>query len=226
MKKFTLLLFALTMIVFTSEGQIKLKNKAEKKANQVIDDLLFGKKKKNQESSSEDTGSRTVSESPTSSEKTDSYTPQDVDFATLEMGKSIHFNTLINILPEMTQGFLRNGKPNGATYNTQGISYSTGSKEYKNGDREMTITLNDYLGAEYFATAQTAQQFEYESTEGYSKSVEINGMKGWISYENDSKQGTLMLFKDERFFAIIQAENTSENELTAIANDLNLSRLK
>ncbi|MFK7951721.1 MAG: hypothetical protein AB8B73_02660 [Ekhidna sp.] len=227
MKKFTLLLFSLFAVSFVSEAQLKLKKKAEKKANQVIDDFLFGKKKKNnQESSNSNSNTNTSNSVSNSTESNDSYTPEEVNFESLNLGEAIHFNTLINMLPERTQGFSRSGKPNGARYNTQGMSYSTGSKEYLNGDREMTITLNDYLGAEYFATAQTAQQFEYESTDGFSKSVELNEMNGWMTYDNSSQQGTIMLFRSERFFATITTEKTSESELKAIANDLNLSRLK
>ncbi len=232
MKTATLVLLALTLNLYTSSAQINLKRKAEKKADQVIDDFLFGKKKKKQQANDTPSTPTTPDVSTGTSggseqnQNNDGYTPQDVDFNSLNLGESIHFNTLINMLPERTQGFTRQGKPEGARYTTGGSSFSTGSKTYQKGDREMTITLNDYLGAEYLASAQTAQQFEYESTDGYAKSVEIDGIPGWISYDYESKEGTLLLFKDNRFYATVQAYDTSEEELKAIAKDINLSRLK
>jgi len=149
-----------------------------------------------------------------------------VDFGSLDMTKSVSFRVLMDMLPERTQGFVRDGKPQGARYSTQGVSYSFASKDYRNGDREMTISLNDYLGAEYIATAQSAQQFEYESTDGYAKSIEVDGIPGWISYDYDDREGTLFLSLDQRFYATVQAENTTEEELKGAASDVKLGRLK
>ncbi len=213
-----------------TNAQIRIKKKAEKKANQVIDDFLFGKKKKNNgsensssEGSSTDAGS---SGSSTTGGEVDSYIPEEVDFGSLDLANSVDFRVLMNMLPERTQGFSREGKPQGARYSTQGVSYSTATKSYVNGDREMNITLNDYHGAEFIASAQSAQQFEYESTDGYAKSIEVDGIPGWISYDYNDKRGTLFLYLAERFYTTVSADNTSEEELKGAAADVRLSRLK
>lgn len=231
MKRIAIILLLSILGTSYTNAQILIKKKAEKKANQVIDDFLFGKKKKNSNQSSTSAGESSsepntpIGSSPNQGEE-DSYTPQPVNFGSLDLSKSVSFRVLIDMLPEKTQGFVREGKPQGARYNTQGVSFSTASKNYRNGDREMTITLNDYLGAEYFASAQTAQQFEYESTEGYSKSIEVDGIPGWISYDYGNKEGTMFLYLQQRFYATIQADNTSEEELKAAASDVKLSRLE
>lgn len=225
-------LFALALAVLAGancQAQIRID---EEKAVEVIDVLFGRKKKKNQNSNATvpnygDYGQSSGSESQSEPlEDEDDYTPEEVDFGSLDMTRAISFRVLINMLPERTQGFSRNRKPEGARYSTQGISYSTGMKEYKNGNREMTISLNDYLGAEYIASAQTAQQFEYESTDGYAKSVEVDGIPGWVSIDYENNEGTLFLYLQERFYATVTTTDTSESELVAIAGDIKLARLK
>ena len=225
MKKLSFILIAMLVGTSYTNAQIQLKKKTEKKANQVIDDFLFGKKKKkkNQEDSSTQPTSPT---SGTDGGEVDDYTPNEVDFSSLDLSKSVHFSVLIDLLPERTQGFSRDGKPQGSRYSTQGVSFSTGMKNYSDGEREMTITLNDYLGAEFYANAQSAQQFEYESTEGFAKSIEIDGIPGWVNIEYGDNDGTLFLYLEERFYATVNTTNTSEEELKAIASDIKLSRLK
>ncbi len=228
MKKIVFTLVIALLATSYTNAQIRIKKKAEKKADQVIDDFLFGKKKKkNQENSGNESS---TSEAPAGGNsgggEVVDYTPQPVDFGSLDFTKSISFRVLMDMLPEQTQGFRREGKPQGARYSTQGVSYSFASKEYRNGDREMTISLNDYHGAEFIASAQSAQQFEYESTDGYAKSIEVDGIPGWISFEYGDNRGTLFLYLEQRFYATVQAENTSESELKAAASDIKLGRLK
>ncbi len=227
MKKVLLTLLVGVMTLSFTDAQIKIKKKAEKKANQVIDDFLFGKKKKKDEDNNSSTSSGPgSSDSGQSGGTIDDYTPSEVDFGALDLSQSVSFRVLIDMLPEQTQGFVRSEKPNGARYTTQGVSFSTASKNYTNGAREMTITLNDYLGAEFLASAQSAQQFEYESTDGYAKSIEVDGIPGWINIDYSDNNGTLFLYLEERFYTTVQADNTSESELKAAAADVKLSRLQ
>lgn len=226
MKKLSIILVALVGFSLATQAQLNLKKKGEKKANQVIDDFLFGKKKKKNNETSDNTSSPQAGGSSDTDGSVNDYTPEEVDFGSLDFSKSISFRTLINMLPERTQGFSRDGKPEGARYSTQGVSYSTGMKDYLNNGREMTITLNDYLGAEFYATALTAQQYEYESTDGYAKSIEVDGLAGWINFEYDSGEGTLFLSLSQRFYMTVQAEGTNEEELRAVASDVDLGRLQ
>ncbi|MDW3192206.1 MAG: hypothetical protein R8G66_07570 [Cytophagales bacterium] len=217
------------MLLSNVYGQVDWKRKAEKKADQVVDKLLFGKKKKknaeqNQEVNQPNPDYSTSSQEETSNE--DTFQPESVDFESIDMGNSIPFRTLINILPESTQGYQREGKPEGSTMKMQGVAYSMAQKSYSNGSKDLEITLYDYLGAESYAMAMTSGQYEYESTEGYSKSIVIDSMNGWITYDNSSKESNLMLFKDGRFWVMVSGENLDENALTNIAKDVDLGRLK
>ena len=228
MKKRHIVYFiALLCLVSYSDAQIRLKRKAEKKADQVIDNLLFGKKKKQQQSTTPTTPTTPTGMPENSSggdNSVDDYTPKEVDWSGINLGETIHFSTLINMLPERTQGFTRSQKPEGAMYSTQGFKYSMGEKTYEKDGRQLTITLADYRGSEFLVGAQT-QQMEYESTDGFAKSVESNGMQGWISIEYDDNQGNMVMTKKQRILVSIDTNGTNEGELKAIFDDLNLSRL-
>lgn len=228
--KRTILLFTFVMLLSNVYGQVDWKRKAEKKADQVVDKLLFGKKKKKKQVEQDQEANQPLPNySPSSQEEPSdeqTFQPEPVDFGSIDMGNSIPFRTLINILPESTQGYRRVGKPEGSTMKMQGVAYSMAQKSYTNDTKELEITLYDYLGAESYATAMTAGQYEYESTEGYSKSIVVDDMNGWITYDNSSKESNLMLFKDGRFWVMVSGENLDEDALTSIAKDLDLGRLK
>lgn len=224
MKKHHLLLITAFMLIgYTSTAQIKLKKKAEKKANDVIDNLLFGKKKKKASQTSSPNSSST-STSGAAGGKIDSYTPKEVDWEGIDVGSTIHFSTLIDMLPESTQGFSRSEKPEGAMYSTAGFKYSTAIKQYNKDGQSLTISLSDYLGAEYLVATQT-QKYEYESTDGFVKSIEEDGMSGWISVQYEDNQGSLVLTKAGRILLSISTTNTTESELKSILNDIDLSKL-
>ncbi|MEM6814308.1 MAG: hypothetical protein AAF600_07930 [Bacteroidota bacterium] len=221
MKKFVLILLLGVIALSNADAQIEIKKKAEKKANQVIDNFLFGKKKNNEDNRSSTPSTEYGSDNIEGT--IDDYTPSEVDIESLDLSRRVDFRILIDMLPEQTQGFVRSEKPQGAGYTTQGASFSTASKTYSKGDREMSITLNDYLGAEYMASAHSAQQFEYESTEGYAKSIEVDGIPGWVNFDYSD---TLFLYLAARFYTTVQAENTSESELRGAVSDVKLFRLQ
>lgn len=227
-KKTALTGLSLLILVITVNGQVNLKKKAEKKADQVIDNFLFGKKKKKQTESNPgvtEPVSGTNNSFPESERSEETFTPEPVNVEAIDLGKSIPFRTLIHFLPEATQGYQRIGKPEGSTMKMQGISYSVGQKKYSSGYKELEIVLYDYLGAENYATAMTAGQYEYESTEGYSKSVMVDEMNGWVSQDYSSKESNLMLFKDGRFWLMISGMDLDQATLVRIAKDVELDRL-
>lgn len=229
MKYLQLLVMGCCLLISESTvAQLNLKRKAEKKADQVLDNLLFGKKKKKGTDTNEGTQTPSSSYPSGSSESNgdsdDDYIPKSVNWDGIDAGQTIHFTTLIDLLPEATQGFKRGEKPEGAMYSTQGFKYSTGMKEYRMNDRELTITLSDYLGSEGLINAQT-QQYEYESTDGFMKSIESDGMAGWLAMEYKSAEGTIILTKGNRFLLSINTGGTNEEELRAILSDVDLSSL-
>lgn len=221
---------AMLLLSISLHGQVSWKKragqKAEEKADQVIDNLFKKKKKKTSTGTTTTPTPSSDSQPVESTPSADEFTPEPVDYSTLNLGSSIPFRTLINMLPEETNGFIREGKPEGSTLKMQGTTYSVASKQYNNGSSELEIMLYDYLGAESYATAMSAGQFEYESTEGSSKSIDIDGMTGWVTQDFESRESNLMLFKDGRFWLAISGQDLNEETLTAIAKDIPLDKLK
>ena len=228
MKSYHLFICIVLMLsAITSHSQINFKKKAEKKADQVIDDFLFGKKKKQAaEPSAPSTPlppSSPESE-PSGTEPATDYTPQPVDWANVDFGETTHFRILIDMLPESIYGFNRSEKPEGAMYSNQGLTYSTGMKTYRKDGRELLISLSDYLNAEYLVGAQS-QQYAYESTDGFVKSFEAQEMTGWITMEYEDQEGSVVAIKAGRFLVSINVNGTNESELRAIFNELDFSNL-
>ena len=227
MKKF-IILSLLAVIIYPASAQLNLKKKFERKADEVVDDLLFGKKKKDK-----DSGSSPSSQSGEASETYQSenesapnggYVRKPVDYGRMNTGATVHFRDLIDFLPDDVGSFSLSDKPDGASMRFGEASYSYASKQYSNGDDEMSIMIYDYLftGAMFGAYANA---YEYETTEGIMKSVEVEGYPGWFSTTYESGEAQLMLVINNRFMLNINRRGATESELNSYAGTLELSKL-
>jgi len=221
----SLILFVSTAILITATSpeafsQIRLKEKLERKANQEIDKLLFGKKKgkKNQEGLSYDEpGSE-------KGERVSLYEKADADFSGIEADEAVPFRVLIDFLPERLEEYSRTEDPEGATMNFMGNSYSFGSKEYSNGSNELSLLIYDYLlTGQMMATY--ANQYSYESTEGKMVSIEIKGFPGWYQENYDTNETNLMLAVNGRFMIFCNTKGGNEKELTRYISQLDIESL-
>ncbi len=228
MKKLLTLSF-LAIILYPASAQLNLKRKFERKADEVVDDLLFGKKKKDKDSGSSSSTSPSGEASETyKSENEDApnggYVRKPVDYGRMNTGETVHFRDLIDFLPDDVGPFSLSDKPDGASMRFGESSYSYASKKYASGDKEMSIMIYDYLftGAMFGAYANA---YEYETTDGIMKSVEVNGFPGWFSTTYESGETQLMLVVNNRFMLNINQRGATESELNNYAGSLELSKL-
>ncbi|XOV93288.1 MAG: hypothetical protein ACFHWX_00990 [Bacteroidota bacterium] len=229
MKKL-LIMSLLAIGLFPASAQLNLKNKLERKADQVVDDLLFGKKKKDKDSGSSSSSSTTPGEA-SETYKSDNdnapnggYVRKPVDYGSMNTGETVHFRQLIDFLPDNVGPFSLSDKPDGASMRFGEASYSSASKKYSNGDQDMSISIFDYLftGALFGAYANA---YKYESTEGMMKSIEVEGQPGWFSttYESGSTQLTLVI--NNRFMLSISLEGASEDQLKEYVGTMEINKL-
>ena len=227
MKKI-LILSMLVLVLYPASAQLNLKNKFERKADEVVDDLLFGKKKKDKNSSSTSSAPSGEASETYKSENEDApnggYVRKPVDYGRMNTGETVHFRDLIDFLPDDVGSYSLADKPDGASMRFGEASYSYAAKEYSNGDEEMSIMIYDYLftGAMFGAYANA---YEYETTEGIMKSVEVAGYPGWFSTTYESGEAQLMLVINNRFMLNINRRGASESELSGYAGDLELNKL-
>ena len=227
MKKI-LILSMLVLVLYPASAQLNLKNKFERKADEVVDDLLFGKKKKDKNSSSTSSSPSGEASETYKSENEDApnggYVRKPVDYGRMNTGETVHFRDLIDFLPDDVGSYSLADKPDGASMRFGESSYSYAAKEYSNGDEEMSIMIYDYLftGAMFGAYANA---YEYETTEGIMKSVKVAGYPGWFSTTYESGEAQLMLVINNRFMLNINRRGASESELSGYAGDLELNKL-
>ncbi|MBV6645003.1 MAG: hypothetical protein KI790_06120 [Cyclobacteriaceae bacterium] len=216
-------------ICHLSTGQIRLKQKGEKKANEVLDNLLFGKKKKKNTNTSSTTSDFSPSEPSNYDDSADEgldYERKPVDFGSLNAEELVHFSVLMDFLPDETNGFKLNRKPDGSMMRTGNFQISTAEKNYLDGkSRDLSIAIYDYKEAATIYSAQASQQYEYESTEGHTKTVDIKEYQAWVSQEYDIDKGTLFLSVNDRFIIMVEGARTTDEELISIAGELDIDQL-
>ncbi len=218
---------AFAVMVLPASAQLNLKKKFERKADQVVDDLLFGKKSKNDNSSSSSSSSPGSSnesyESEDKSAPNGGYVRKPVDYSRMNTGEVVHFRDLIDFLPDNVGGFSLADEPDGASMRFGEYSYSYAAKKYNSGDEEMTIMIYDYLFTGIFGAYANA--YEYETTDGMMKSIEVDGYPGWFSTTYDSGTTQMMLVVNNRFMININRNGASESELRGYTSNLDLTRL-
>lgn len=143
--------------------------------------------------------------------------------------KAVHYKELQKHLPESLAGFTAEGDPDGNMFEMNEMSYSSATREYRNGDSWLTITIMDYKGAASMYQGSTmawSNGMSYEDEEQKAHSISIDGMNGWLSYDKSNKETSLFLGINERYLVTLNiTENDDEGLAEKIANSLNLKAL-
>jgi hypothetical protein len=61
-----------------------------------------------------------------------------------------------------------------------------------------------------------------ESSNGYTKTIDLNGTKAVESYEKGNNQYTLTYTANERLLVVLMGRNTDADALRTVAKNLNL----
>lgn len=210
-------------------AQINIKSKLERKADETIDDLLFGKKKKGSSDTDPSAPGSTGDPAATyeAEDETDplgGYTRQPVNYGSMSPTKVVPFRDLIDFLPDRMGGQTLSAKPEGATMNYGEFQYSMGMKTYGAGETQVRANIIDYLQTGSLLEAYT-NQYEYESTDGMMKSVTVKGFPGWFSANYNSGESSMVLVVNQRFYVSVNGTNLSQSELEGLLSGLDLEKL-
>ena len=83
-----------------------------------------------------------------------------------------------------------------------------------NEDKEITISIFDWsFNSALHLPLLLTTEFSRESTEGYNKGIELDGIPKREEYTYDSRQGSLNLLVDSRFLVQIDGNNIEDTEL-------------
>jgi PGF-CTERM protein len=133
--------------------------------------------------------------------------------------EAVHFSTLIAFLPDAPSGW-DGEEPFGMMYTIQDGTWSMATESYtKSGAEDTTAEVGVMDSAFYQVGWLAAWQgfYAYESTEGYAKTVTVDGYPAWVAYTKDSGEYTLFVGINDRFMVFIST-NSDEDTLYDFAN--------
>jgi hypothetical protein len=141
----------------------------------------------------------------------------------------VHFKKLLPALPEPPAGWSAD-PAEGSTDDLGETQITTVHRDYSKGEGENVPTtsisiLDSVASPEYLESTIAAWNSDTSDADGYTKSLTIEGMPGFETYENDGKHGSLWLVVAKRY--ILQIETTAQEpaELQAWLKRLDLKKL-
>src|SRR5437773_4419243 len=130
---------------------------------------------------------------------------------------AVDYQKLLPILPEAPQGWTAD-KPAGSTEDVGGFRLTNVHRDYRKGEGDKAPTaaisiLDSVANPDYVSATTAAWNNTSETSEGYSKSVTINGNPGFEAFEKDTKHATLWVMIANRYFLQIELQKQDPKEL-------------
>jgi hypothetical protein len=142
---------------------------------------------------------------------------------------AVDYQKLLPILPEPPPGWTAD-KPEGSTEDVGGFKITNVHRDYRKGEGEKTpsgaISILDSVANPDYVTATTAAwHSDSESSEGYGKSVTIDGNPGFETFEKETKHATLWVMIADRYFVQVELQNQEPGDLQEWIKRVNLKKL-
>src|SRR6266550_6222665 len=141
----------------------------------------------------------------------------------------VDFSKLLPLLPDAPPGWTAD-KPEGSTSDVGGFKLTNVHRDYRKGEGDNGPTtsisiLDSAANPDYVEATTAAWSFSTSSPDGYSKSVTIDGNRGFETFENEGKHGTLWLMVAKRYFVQIETKDKDYAELQEWAKRVELKKL-
>ena len=141
----------------------------------------------------------------------------------------VDYAKLLPVLPDAPPGWTAD-KPEGSTEDVGGFRITNVHRDYHKGEGDKVpsaaISILDSIANPDYVTATTAAwNNNSETSEGYSKSVTIEGNPGFEAFENESKHATLWVMVANRYFLQIELQNRDPKELQEWVKRVDLKKL-
>jgi hypothetical protein len=142
---------------------------------------------------------------------------------------AVDYQKLLPILPEPPSGWTAD-KPEGSTEDVGGFRITNVHRDYHKGEGDKAPTaaisiLDSVANPDYVSATTAAWNNNTESSEGYGKSVTIDGNSGFEAFEKDSKHATLWVMVAKRYFVQIELQNQEPSELQEWIKRVDLKKL-
>src|SRR6266542_6834174 len=130
---------------------------------------------------------------------------------------AVDYQKLLPILPEPPQGWVAD-KPEGSTEDVGGFRITNVHRDYHKGEGEKAPSaaisiLDSVANPDYVSATTEAWKSNSDTSEGYAKSVNIDGKPGFETFEKDTKHAALWVMIADRYFVQIELQNQDPSEL-------------
>ncbi|HZS18937.1 MAG TPA: hypothetical protein VFA51_13500 [Candidatus Udaeobacter sp.] len=143
--------------------------------------------------------------------------------------EAINYQKLLPILPEPPQGWSAD-KAEGSTEDVGGFRITNVHRDYHKGEGDKVPTaaisiLDSVANPDYVNATTAAWNNNNESSEGYGKSVTVEGNPGFEAFEKESKHSTLWVMIANRYFVQIELQEQDPKELQEWVKRIDLKKL-
>ena len=141
----------------------------------------------------------------------------------------VDFSKLIPILPDAPSDWTAD-KAEGTTDDAGGVKITSVHRDYKKGTADNAPTtsisiLDSAANPDYVTSTTAAWNMSTTTTEGYTKTVKIDDMPGFETFENEGKHGTLWLMVAKRYILQIETQNQESKDLQDWLKRIDLKKL-
>src|SRR5205809_1808751 len=142
---------------------------------------------------------------------------------------AVDYQKLLPILPDPPQGWAAD-KAEGSTEDVGGFRITNVHRDYHKGEGDKIPTaaisiLDSVANPDYVNATTAAWNSNNESSEGYGKSVTIDGNPGFEAFEKESKHSTLWVMIANRYFVQIELQEQDPKELQGWVKRVDLKKL-
>ena len=143
--------------------------------------------------------------------------------------EAVDYQKLLPILPEPPQGWVAE-KPEGSREDVGGFRITNVHRDYHKGEGDKAPTaaisiLDSVANPDYVTSTTAAWNSNTESSEGYGKSVTIDGNPGREDYDKVQKHASLWVMIANRYFLQIELQNQDPTELQEWVKRVDLKKL-
>ncbi|PYL47879.1 MAG: hypothetical protein DMF32_10280 [Verrucomicrobia bacterium] len=142
---------------------------------------------------------------------------------------AVDYQKLLAILPEPPSGWTAD-KPEGSTEDMGGFKITNVHRDYHKGGGgkapSAAISILDSVSNPDYVSATTeAWKSNSDTSEGYAKSVNIDGNPGFETFEKDTKHAALWVMVADRYFVQVELQNQEPGELQEWIKRVDLKNL-
>jgi hypothetical protein len=142
---------------------------------------------------------------------------------------AVDYQKLLPILPDPPQGWAAD-KAEGSTEDVGGFRITNVHRDYHKGEGDKAPTaaisiLDSVANPDYVNATTAAWNSNSETSEGYGKSVTIDGNPGFEAFEKENKHATLWVMLANRYFLQIELQQQDPKELQEWVKRVDLKKL-